>query len=54
MNSGSGAGATTIVYSPTINAADASGVDAVLRADKGRLEKWMRDREMRNRLEAFA
>lgn len=54
LNANSGNTPSTIIYSPTINAADATGVDRVLRDDKARMEKWMRDREMRTRLEAFA
>ena len=44
----------TIVYSPTINANDASGVDAVLKEDKFRLERWFAERQMRERMEVYA
>lgn len=44
---------TTLVYSPTINANDASGVDAVLRADKERLEQWYEDRKLHDRVEVY-
>lgn len=44
----------TIVYSPTIHANDASGVDAVLREDKFRLERWFEERQMRDRMEVYA
>jgi len=45
---------TTIIYSPTINANDASGVDEVLRQDKARLDKWYREMQMRDRAEVYA
>jgi hypothetical protein len=44
----------TIVYSPTINAQDATGVERALAEDKTRLEKWFREREMREEMEVFA
>ena len=37
---------TTLVYSPTIYANDASGVEERLREDKRDLEKWWRNRQM--------
>lgn len=46
--------ASTLIYSPTINAADASGVENALREDKRRLEKWYEERQMRERMEVFA
>ena len=46
--------ATTIVYSPTINAADATGVAQALSADKDRFERWFRERQMREALEVYA
>lgn len=55
LNAGSRSGGqTTIVYSPTINANDASGVERVLKDDKSRFEKWFRDREMRDAAEVYA
>ena len=54
LNASTSPSNTTIVYSPVINATDASGMERVLQDDKNRLERWMRDREMRNRLEAYA
>lgn len=45
---------TTIVYSPTINAADVTGVERALREDKRRLDKWYEERMMRDRVEVFA
>ena len=54
MNSDVNTSPTTIVYSPTINAADASGVESVLRDDKFRLERWFEERQMRDRMEVYA
>lgn len=45
---------TTLVYSPTIHAENAEGMDRVLRADKRRMEKWMREQRMRNAAEVYA
>ena len=45
---------TTIVYSPTINAADASGVEQVLRQDKERLFKMLEERKMLDEMEVYA
>lgn len=53
LNAGSG-GNRTLVYSPTIYANDATGVESKLRSDKKNLEKWYRDREMIDRVEAYA
>lgn len=50
---GGGTGAATIVYSPVINAKDARGVDAALREDKERLDKWWKERIVREEAEAF-
>ena len=44
---------TTIVYSPVIHAQDARGVDEALRADKARLEKWWREKQMRDAVEVY-
>ena len=44
----------TIIYSPVINAADASGVDKVLREDKTRLERWFEERKMREEMEVYS
>lgn len=46
--------ATTFVYSPTINAQNASGVEQVLRDDKRRMEKWFEEKQMRDRAEVYA
>ena len=45
---------TTLVYSPTIQAADASGVEAILREDKRRLEEWWNNKQMRDEVEVYA
>lgn len=45
---------TTIVYSPVIHAGDASGVDAVLREDKKRMDRWFREKQMRDAAEIYA
>ncbi len=45
---------TTIVYSPTINANDVSGVREALSEDKRRLERWFADRKLRNEIEVYA
>ena len=42
---------TTIVYSPTINAADVTGVEQALLEDKKRLDKWFEEKKMRDRAE---
>ena len=44
---------TTIVYSPTINAADANGVEKVLQDDKRRLEEWFENKKMRDAVEVY-
>lgn len=53
LNAGTHAGGNTIVYSPTINAQDASGVDSVLKDDKKRLEKWMEEKRMLDEMEVY-
>lgn len=44
---------TTIVYSPTINAADATGVEQVLQEDKKRLDKWFEEKKLRDDVEVY-
>lgn len=48
-----GGGGNTLVYSPTIVAADARGVEARLREDKDRLEKWLRERELMEKIAVY-
>ena len=45
---------TTIVYSPTINAQNADGVEQALRDDKARFERWFEDKKMRDAAEVYA
>lgn len=45
---------TTLVYSPTIHAQDAEGVEEKLIADKARLEKWWAEKQMRDEMEVYA
>ena len=53
LNDGGG-GSWTLVYSPTIVAQDARDVEEKLKSDKARLEKWLRDRQLREETEAYA
>ena len=55
LNAGNSSGnSQTLVYSPTINAGNAEGVEEVLRNDKDRLEGWYRDMRMRESAEVYA
>lgn len=54
LNGDAGHSPTTIIYSPTINARDARGVEDALAADKRRFERWMEERELRDRIEVYA
>ena len=54
MNANASNTPTTIVYSPTINATDATGVEQVLREDKKRFEKWLAEKQMRDSVEVYA
>ena len=45
---------TTLVYSPTINAQDATGVEQVLREDKNRLDKWFEEKKMHDEVEVYS
>lgn len=53
LNAGGGE-ASTLIYSPTIYAQDAAGVDSVLRNDKDRMDRWYEEKKMRDRLEVYA
>lgn len=44
---------TAIVYSPTIHAQDARGVEAALREDKKRLERWFEEKQLLNSVEVY-
>lgn len=53
LNAGS-KGSWSLVYQPTIVAADASGVEQKLKEDKDRLEKWLRDKRLHDELEVYS
>lgn len=53
MNANAGNTPTTIIYSPVINAQDATGVEQVLQADKQRLDKWFEEKKMRDEVEVY-
>lgn len=55
-NGGLNAGGSTpaqIIYSPTIIANDASGVEQKLIEDKERLDKWWKEKQMRDEVEVY-
>ena len=54
MNATPNKQAFTLVYSPTIYAQNADGVEDKLIADKARLEKWLAEKKMMDRLEVYA
>lgn len=54
LNSNVNSQPSTIIYSPTINAQDASGVEQVLLADKERLNRWYEEKKMRDEVEVYA
>ncbi len=45
---------TTIVYSPTINANDVTGVREALNEDKRRMERWLEDKKLHDEIEVYA
>lgn len=45
---------STLVYSPTIHAGDARGVEQALMADKSRFERWWEERKQRDAMEVYA
>lgn len=54
-SSGSESGSSaTLVYSPTINATDVTGVAKELKDDKERFERWYEEKQRRDRLEVYA
>lgn len=53
LNANPGNVPTTIVYSPTIHAADVTGVEQALLEDKKRLDKWFEEKTMRDRVEVY-
>ena len=54
LNADPGHTPSTLIYSPTINAADVNGVERALMEDKARLEKWWADRQIREEMEVYA
>lgn len=54
LNADPGHTPSTLIYSPTINAADVNGVERALMDDKARLEKWWADRQIREEMEVYA
>lgn len=54
LNADAASKPTTLIYSPTINAADTSGVEDALLEDKDRLDRWYEEKQMRDRMEVFA
>lgn len=53
LNAGS-KGSWSLVYQPTIVAADASGVEQKLKEDKDRLEKWLLNKRLHDELEVYS
>lgn len=45
---------TTLIYSPTIYAENAAGVEQALQADKERLNKWFKSKKIRDEVEEYA
>ena len=45
---------TTLIYSPTIQAADVTGVEQALQEDKSRLDKWWKEKQERDEVEVYA
>lgn len=54
LNAGSGGGGRTLIYSPTIIASDAAGVEEKLLEDKERLNRWYAEKQLRDDLEVYA
>ena len=50
----SSGGGNTLVYSPTIVANDSTGVEQKLRDDKANLEKWLREKELKDKISLYA
>ena len=53
LNAG-GSKSVTLAYSPTIYATDATDVEEKLLQDKSRMERWLREKQLRNEVEAYA
>ena len=54
LNADSNHTPSTLIYSPTIQATDVTGVERALLEDKARLEKWWTDRQIREEMEVYA
>lgn len=54
LNANPGRAPMTLVYSPTIYAQDAEGVEDKLDADKARMEKWFAEKQMLDGVEVYA
>ncbi len=54
LNADTSSKPTTLIYSPTINAGNADGVEEALLADKDRLDKWFEEKQMRDKMEVYA
>lgn len=54
LNANSGGMPATVIYSPTIHAADATGVEQALIRDKERLNRWYEEKLMRDKVEVYA
>lgn len=53
LNSNTGHTPSTLIYSPTIYAQDANGVDEKLKADKERMQKWYDEKMMKDEAEVY-
>lgn len=54
LNAGGGNTPSQLIYSPTIIANDANGVEQRLIEDKARLEKWYQDKQLHDDVEVYA
>lgn len=52
--SGGSGSALTLIYAPTIIAADATGVAQKLKEDKEELERWINERELKDKIAVYA
>lgn len=54
LNANPGRAPTQIIYSPTIYANDAQGVDEKLKEDKERLDKWWSEKQLHDEVEVYS
>ena len=54
LNAGGDNAPRQLVYSPTIIAGDASGVEQKLVEDKERLDRWYQEKQLRDDVEIYA